>query len=130
MPQRMTRDLRVGRYEDSYYDLGDCTPVNYHTGEVRVFWDRGAIQRVTATLNLIIYFRNMVAGRRLVLVLEQDATGGRTVTSWPWYVRWSGGAAPELSTDPGSVDLIEFLCVSVRAVYGRLWGRWADAEGD
>ena len=124
MPQRMTRDLRVGRYEGAYYDLGDCA------GDVTVFWERAAIQRVRATSNLIIHFQDTVAGRRLVLVLEQDAVGGRTVTAWPWYVRWVGGAAPELSTDPGSVDLIEFLCVSVRAVYGRLWGRWADAEGD
>ena len=115
MPQRMTRDLRVCR-EGSYYDLGDCA------GEVMVFWDRGEFQRVTATSNLIIYFHNMVAGRRLVLVLEQDATGGRTVTAWPWYVRWSGGTEPTLSTDPGSLDLIEFLCVSVARVYGRLWG--------
>ena len=118
MPQRMTRDLRVCR-EGSYYDLGDCA------GSVMVFWDRGAIQRVRATSNLLINFQNLVAGRRLVLVLEQDATGGRTVTSWPWYVRWPGDTYPTLSTDPGSVDLIEFLCVSVRTVYGRLWGRWA-----
>jgi hypothetical protein len=116
MPQRMTRDLRVGRYEGSYYDLGDCA------GEVTVFWERAAIQRVRATSNLLINFQNTVAGRRLVLVLEQDATGGRTVTAWPWYVRWQGGTAPELSTDPGSVDLIEFLCTSVVRVYGRLWG--------
>ena len=117
MPQRMTRDLRVGRYEGLYYDLGKCT------GAVTVFWDRGAIQRLEATSNLLISFQNEVAGRRLVLVLAQDATGGRTVTGWPWYVRWSGGTAPELSTDPGAVDLIEFLCMGM--VYGRLWGRWA-----
>ncbi len=118
MPQRMTRDLRVWR-EGSYYDLGDCA------GEVMVFWDLGAIQRVTATSNLSILFHNMVAGRRLVLVLEQDATGGRKVTSWPFYVRWPGDTWPTLSTDPGSVDLIEFLCMDLRTVYGRLWGRWA-----
>ena len=119
MPQRMTRDLRVGRYEGLYYDLGDCA------GEVKVFWDRAAIQRVRATSNLLINFQNTVAGRRLVLVLEQDATGGRTVTGWPWFVRWQGGTAPTLSTDPRSVDLIEFLCTGVERVYGRLWGRWA-----
>jgi len=115
----MTRDLRVGRYEGSYYDLGDCA------GDVTVFWERAAIQRLRATSNLLIGFQNLVAGRRLVLVLEQDATGGRTVTAWPWYVRWSGGTEPTLSTDPESVDLIEFLCMGVRTVYGRLWGRWA-----
>ena len=118
MPQRMTRDLRVCR-EGSYYDLGDCA------GEVMVFWDRGAIQRVTAISNLIIKFQNTVAGRRLLLVIVQDVNGGHTVTAWPWYVRWSGGTEPTLSTDPGAVDLIEFLCMDVVAVYGRLWGRWS-----
>jgi len=115
----MTRDLRVGRYEGLYYDLGDCA------GDVVVFWDRGAIQRVRATSDLSINFHNTVAGRRLVLVLEQDATGGRMVTSWPGSVRWPGGIRPTLSTDPESVDLIEFLCMDLRTVYGRLWGRWA-----
>ena len=121
MPQRMTRDLRVWRYEGSYYDLGDCA------GDVMVYWDLGAIQRVRATSNLSFLFHStsLVAGRRLVLVLEQDAAGGRTVTSWPWYVRWPGDTWPTLSTDPRSVDLIEFLCTSVVRVYGRLWGRWA-----
>lgn len=110
----LARDLRVGRYEGLYYDLGE------RTGAATVFWDRGAFQRVTAASNLIIDFHNTVAGRRLVLALAQDATGGRTVT-WPWYVRWPGGTAPALSTDPGSVDLIEFISDGV-AVYGRLWG--------
>ena len=121
--QRMTRDLRVCR-ECSYYDLGE------RTGEVKVFWDRGEFQRVTAASNLIIHFENMAAGRRLVLALAQDATGGRTV-AWPWNVRWSGGTVPTLSTDPKSVDLIEFLTMGsaslgiyVVIVYGRLWGRW------
>ena len=118
MPQRMTRLLRANAFEGLYYDLGDCA------GEVTVFWERAAIQRVRATSNLLINFQNLVAGRRLVLVLEQDASGGRTV-AWPWYVRWPGDTAPTLSTDPGSVDLIEFLCMGVVTVYGRLWGRWA-----
>ena len=115
MPQRMTRLLRANAFGGLYYDLGDCA------GEVTVFWYRGAIQRVRATSNLLINFPNLVAGRRLVLVLE---TGGRTV-AWPWYGIWPGDTAPTLSTDPGSVDLIEFLCMGVVTVYGRLWGRWA-----
>ena len=128
MPQRMTRLLRANAFEGSYYDLGDCAQ---HVGSnnylVTVFWDLGEFQRVTVTSNsnLLIYFENMVAGRRLVLVLEQDDTGGGRVTLWPWYVYWSGGTAPTLSTAPGAVDLIEFLCMGVRTVYGRLWGRCA-----
>ena len=123
MPQRMTRDLRVCR-EGSCHDL-TVHPQGEGVGDVMVCWDLGEFQRVTATSNLIIYFENMVAGSRLVLVLEQDDTGGRRVLLWPWYVRWSGGTEPTLSTAPGAVDLIEFLCMGVETVYGRLWGHWA-----
>jgi len=123
MPQRMTRDLRVCR-EGSCHDL-TVHPQGEGVGDVMVCWDLGEFQRVTATSNLIIDFDNTVAGRRLVLAIVQDDTGGRRVLLWPWYVYWSGGTAPTLSTAPGAVDLIEFLCMGMRTVYGRLWGRCA-----
>ena len=124
MPQRMTRLLRANAFEGSCYDL-TVYPQGEGVGDVIVCWDRGEFQRVTATSNLIIDFENMVAGRRLVLAIVQDDTGGRRVLLWPWYVYWSGGTEPTLSTAPGAVDLIEFLCMGVRTVYGRLWGRCA-----
>jgi len=122
--QRMTRLLRANAFEGSCYDL-TVNPQDEGVGEVTVFWDRGEVQRVTATSNLIIRFQNPVAGRRLVLAIVQDAAGGRRVLLWPGYVRWSGGTEPTLSTAPKSVDLIEFLCMGVETVYGRLWGHWA-----
>jgi hypothetical protein len=41
----------------------------------------------------------------LTIVLEQDVTGGHTVT-WPGSLLWAGGAAPTLSSAGGSVDVV------------------------
>lgn len=36
--------------------------------------------------------------------MQQDATGGRTITTWPWS--WIGGAAPTFSTAANKIDII------------------------
>lgn len=46
------------------------------------------------------------AGRG-VLILMQDAVGGRTVV-WPATVRWPGGFPPILSTAANAVDIFHF----------------------
>lgn len=57
------------------------------------------------------------------LILEQDATGGRTVT-WPASVFWPDDIEPVLSTDPGAVDTLAFLTKDG----GTVWlGRFAGA---
>ena len=47
------------------------------------------------------------AGRteRVTIYLVQDGIGGHAVTGWP-AVKWSGGAAPALSSAPNAVDCI------------------------
>lgn len=42
------------------------------------------------------------------LLLKQDATGSRLAT-WPSSVRWTGGAAPTLTTTAGRTDWIRFV---------------------
>lgn len=54
--------------------------------------------------------KNLKAGRTFILVLIQDGTGSRTV-SWDAIFKWPAGEAPELSTDPGSIDIV--TCVSL-----------------
>lgn len=142
MPQRMSRLLRSDAFRapaeawgrqmvlgGGAYLSGEMCPsrraaavVDHGTraSATEVAWRAGAVQRITLGASISISWSQVDPGARLVLVLAQDATGGRTVT-WPWYVRWPGGTAPALSTDPGSVDLIEFIADGV-AVYGRLWG--------
>lgn len=48
-------------------------------------------------------------GYRFVIMLVQDATGGRLVT-WGSDYRFKGGQTPILSTSPNAVDVLEFIC--------------------
>ena len=65
---------------------------------------------------------NMNLGQSGALFITQDATGSRTA-SWGTNWDWTGGAAPVLSTTPGSVDVILFVVrsntsVVAQALYG------------
>lgn len=48
-------------------------------------------------------------GQSFTLILEQDATGGRAVTSWPSGIEWSDGTAPNLDTTPGVKNVVSFI---------------------
>lgn len=45
---------------------------------------------------------------RLSILLQQDGTGGFTVT-WPAEVLWPGGVTPTLTTDPGHTDWVDLI---------------------
>jgi hypothetical protein len=45
------------------------------------------------------------------VILQQDGTGGRTVTWWSGIL-WPGGTAPPLSGAAGKRDVFTFRCVS------------------
>lgn len=68
------------------------------------------INVVTLTANCTFTFPTPTAGGSFVLVLDQDATGSRTVT-WPASVRWAGGSAPTLTTTASKRDVIHFYAV-------------------
>jgi hypothetical protein len=71
-------------------------------------WAQGNTQLFTLNSNATFTFANGIGGVHLVLILTQDATGGRTVT-WPAAVKWSNGVVPTLSTTGGKVDLVGFI---------------------
>lgn len=66
------------------------------------------IHVVTLTANCTFTFPAASAGKSFTLVLQQDATGSRTVT-WPVGTRWPGGVAPTLTTTANAVDYVTFL---------------------
>jgi hypothetical protein len=65
-----------------------------------------------------------VDGQRIELVVTQDGTGSRTITTWPATVAWRSGVAPTLRTAAGAVDVI----VLVRLASGSYLG-YHDAAG-
>lgn len=70
-------------------------------------WNNGNVQKLTLTANCTITLSNPKNGGRYLLILVQDATGGRSVT-WPSSVKWPGGTAPTLS-GASKVDVITLV---------------------
>lgn len=73
-------------------------------------WTLGATHKVTLTGNCTFTFTAPIAiigNENLTLYLTQDGTGSRTAT-WPATVKWTGAAAPTLTTTAGAVDIIAF----------------------
>lgn len=67
------------------------------------------ITSITLTANCTITMPATSQGLSFTLVVNQDATGGRTIT-WPGAVKWPGGVAPALTAAGGSIDYITFMC--------------------
>tara|TARA_Y100001970_G_C14190853_1_gene835306 strand:+ start:273 stop:1268 length:996 start_codon:yes stop_codon:yes gene_type:complete len=77
-------------------------------------WDNGSIQTVTLTgspATAIAAPSNPKDGATYILIVKQDATGGRTFAGgWNAVFKWKGGTAPTLSAGANAVDIITFVC--------------------
>lgn len=85
-------------------------------GAATIDWDAGNEHYLSLTANTTLTFSNPNGGGRYVLLLQQDATGSRTVT-WPATVLWSGGTAPTLTTTANKTDLFTFMYSAVLSKY-------------
>jgi hypothetical protein len=74
------------------------TPINFSNGAAKVI--------LTGATTLLL--GNAVSGGTYTLILQQDATGGRTIT-WPVNVKWSGGATPIFASAANAVTVITFV---------------------
>ena len=73
------------------------------TGTLSINTTLGTIQRYTLTGSITINgFVNAVAGTNATLILKQDATGGRTLTSTMKFL----GGVKTLSTAPNAIDVL------------------------
>ncbi len=76
---------------------------------IAIDWNNGATQTVTlGATGRLVTMANPVAGQVYRLIIVQDATGSRTITTWP-TIKWAGGAAPTLTTTAGKTDIITLL---------------------
>jgi hypothetical protein len=72
----------------------------------------GLLQWVTLTATASLDLTGLADGAQALVLLQQDATGSRTVSAWPAAVRWPGGTAPTLSTAPHAIDLVRLVAVA------------------
>lgn len=92
------------------------------TGATAIDFDvRGNYMTATLTGNVTFSFSNARVGTTYVLVLQQDGTGGRTIT-WPAGIRWPGGTAPTPNTTANRVSIFTFVPFSTSVLMGSLVG--------
>lgn len=117
-----TEQLRLG-YDATHYasftidsdgfmqvTAGVCEPpVVANTSTAYTIGAR-SVYDLTLTGNCTLTFPTPTAGRQFTLVLNQDATGSRTVT-WPSSVRWPAGTAPTITSTANKSDLYSFMAV-------------------
>jgi hypothetical protein len=71
-------------------------------------WNQSNVQDMVLSNNPTLAFSSGHAGGRYTLILNQDSTGGRTVT-WPSSVLWAGGTKPILSSSANATDTVSFI---------------------
>jgi len=82
---------------------------------------RGNYITATLTGNVTITVSNMRVGTTYVLIITQDATGGRSI-GWPAGVRWPGGATPTPVTTANRVTVYTLTPYSSTILLGSMPG--------
>ena len=67
----------------------------------------GTVQKLTLTATATLTMPTAVAGKSFMIILTQDATGGRSVT-WT-TVSWPSATAPTITTTASKKDLYSFF---------------------
>ena len=96
----------AGDAAPSYVELTDA-PI------IAVDWSKGSTQTVTLHGNRTLTFSGGQKGGKYLLILNQDASGSRTIT-WPSSVHWPGADGPTLSSTANKTDYISFFYNGVR----------------
>jgi hypothetical protein len=86
---------------DTTQTLTDGATVNWNTAS-------GNIATLTLGGNRTMAAPTGLTAKTYILVVNQDATGSRTIT-WNSVFKWAGGAAPVLSTTANAKDVFSFF---------------------
>ncbi len=79
--------------------------------------------------NRTLSIQNPVTGYTYQLKVEQDSTGGRTITQWPAGTRWVNGVAPVFTSLPNSIDLVS-LYYDGANYYGWIRNKFLEGPAD
>lgn len=99
--------------KDVVYTQADASTITFN-------WVNGGRQRVTlGATGRTVAVSNFPSGGTLRLMIFQDGTGSRTITTWPTPMKWSGGSAPTLTATANKMTMIE-LFYDGSTYYGHL----------
>jgi len=101
---RLSAGVTTTHYEDIAYCSDVTAQYGYHL----------------LTQNTTLSFSSFPAGSVITVVLEQDSTGGWTVT-WPTSLLWMAGT-PTITTIPGKKDIFHLLTDGTR-FFGKVFGQ-------
>lgn len=84
------------------------------TDGATITFDLSTSDWFTVTLggNRTLALANPAVGQQFSLILKQDATGSRTISSWFSGILWPGGTTPILTTTANKSDVFTFKCIS------------------
>ncbi|HVM58714.1 MAG TPA: LamG domain-containing protein, partial [Candidatus Paceibacterota bacterium] len=71
-------------------------------------WNDANVQATTLTSNKTFTFTNGEAGGEYKLIINQDGTGGRTI-SWPNSVIWENATTPSVTSSANATDMASFV---------------------
>lgn len=76
-----------------------------------VDWGEAKIQGITLYNNVGggLVFSHGVRGEEYILQIIQDATGGRTISTWGSNIKFPGGIKPVLTTKANKCDVLKFM---------------------
>lgn len=90
-------NTQLNRYQETTFAIGNVS------GTITPDFNNGSIQSMTLTGNITLNsLGNAVAGRSMTLILTQDGTGGKTLTSSMLFA----GGSKTLSTAAAAIDII------------------------
>ena len=93
----------ISQIRNDFQILSDGTTIN---------WDLSLGNTASITLGgsgRTLVLNNPIAGQVYTIKVTQDATGSRTISTWPNNTKWPSGIVPALSTTAAAVDLVTFL---------------------
>lgn len=111
---RLPKQLQnLDMYNKSVTHIEGATFQNVHSNgtissNYTIDWTDSNKHDITLGADITISFTDPNGAANLLLKINQDGTGGRSVT-WPSNVYWAGGSAPTLSTSAGATDIVSLV---------------------
>ncbi len=82
---------------------------------IAIDWEEANQQSITLNqTGHTVTFSNYNPGQTLRLIVCQDGTGSRTITTWPSVIDWASATAPTLTTTANKCDVMTFLTTNER----------------
>jgi len=101
--------LSVGRVDND--DYHERVVTGNVSGTTALDLSAANFFKQTLTGNTTFEFHNPTAdpaGNSLTLIVQQDSSGGHSIT-WPSSVQWDNGSAPSLSTNANDKHMLSFV---------------------